>query len=156
MTTKRLWTGFVTVIIISFAVLLYFGSEIYNQAPPVPEKIVTSSGKVLFSGQDIKDGQNVWQSLGGHEIGTVWGHGAYLAPDWSADWLHREAVFLLDKLALETENMRYNNLPDEKKAYLKVMLQKDLRKNNYDPETGILTVTDNRAEAIAANTDYYG
>ncbi len=79
-----------------------------------------------------------------------------MAPDWSADWLHREAVFLLDKLALESENMRYNDLPDEKKAYLKVMLQKDQRKNNYDPETGILTVSDNRAEAIASNSDYYG
>ena len=24
----------------------------------------------------------------------VWGHGSYVAPDWSADWLHREAVAL--------------------------------------------------------------
>lgn len=156
MTTKRLWIGFIAVMVFSFAVLLYFGSEIYRQAPPVPERVVTSSGKVLFSGQDIKDGQNVWQSLGGHEVGTVWGHGAYLAPDWSADWLHREAVYLLDKLALEAENKHYNELPDERKAYLNVILQKDLRKNTYDTETGILTVSDNRAEAIAANSDYYG
>jgi nitric oxide reductase subunit B len=156
MTTKKLWIGFIAVMVFSFAVLLYFGSEIYRQAPPVPEKVVTSSGKVLFGGQDIKDGQNVWQSLGGHEVGTVWGHGAYLAPDWSADWLHREAVFLLEKLAIETENRHYNDLPDEKKAYLNAILQKDLRKNTYDPETGILTISDNRAEAIAANSDYYG
>ena len=99
MTTKKLWIGFIAVMVISFSVLLYFGREIYKQAPPVPLKVVTTDGKVLFTGQDIKDGQNVWQSLGGQEIGTIWGHGAYQAPDWSADWLHKEAVYILDKMA---------------------------------------------------------
>jgi len=66
--------------------LLYFGKVIYRPAPPMPDKVVTTSGTVLFTGQDIKDGQNVWQSMGGQELGTVWGHGAYQAPDWSADW----------------------------------------------------------------------
>ena len=96
MTTKKLWIGFIAVMVVSFSVLLYFGREIYRQAPPVPVKVITPDGTVLFTGQDIKDGQNVWQSLGGQEIGTVWGHGAYQAPDWSADWLHKEAVFILD------------------------------------------------------------
>ena len=77
----------------------YFGREVYRQAPPVPERVVTSDGPVLFTGQDIKDGQNVWQSMGGQEVGTVWGHGAYVAPDWSADWLHREATWMLDHWA---------------------------------------------------------
>lgn len=52
-----------------------------------------------FTGKEIKDGQNVWQSIGGHEVGSVWGHGAYVAPDWSADFLHRELVFILDRWA---------------------------------------------------------
>ena len=86
MTTRKLWIGFIAVMAISFAVLLYFGKEIYRQAPPVPAKVITPDGTLIFTGQDIKDGQNVWQSLGGQEIGTVWGHGAYQAPDWSADW----------------------------------------------------------------------
>ncbi len=102
MKTRKLWLSFIAVMTISFAVLLYFGREIYRQAPPVPEKVVTTSGTVLFTGQDIKDGQNVWQSIGGQELGTVWGHGSYQAPDWSADWLHKEALLLLNKLALET------------------------------------------------------
>jgi len=77
---------------ISFSVLVYFGKKIYRQAPPVPEKVIKADGTVLFTGQDIKDGQNVWQSLGGQEIGTVWGHGAYQAPDWSAEWLFSRMV----------------------------------------------------------------
>ena len=53
----------------------------------------------LIDSGEIGEGQNVWQSLGGMEVGSVWGHGSYVAPDWTADWLHREAVFILDKWA---------------------------------------------------------
>ena len=60
----------------------------------IPQRVITSTGQVIFEGQDIKDGQNVWQSMGGQEVGSVWGHGAYLCPDWTADWLHREAIYL--------------------------------------------------------------
>jgi nitric oxide reductase subunit B len=47
---------------------------------------------VIYSKQDIEDGQNIWQTIGGMQQGSIWGHGSYLAPDWSADWLHREAL----------------------------------------------------------------
>ena len=156
MTTRKLWIGFIVVMVLSFAVLLFFGREIYRQAPPVPEKVITPDGTVLFTGQNIKDGQNVWQSLGGQEIGTVWGHGAYQAPDWSADWLHKEAVFILNKLALKQDGIPYESLSEERKAFLKIVLQKDLRKNTYDPVSGTLVVSELRAEAIASNSSFYG
>lgn len=156
MNTKKLWIGFIAVMGISFAVLLYFGYEIYRQAPPVPEQVTTESGTVLFTGQDIKDGQNVWQSLGGHEIGTIWGHGAYQAPDWSADWLHKEAVFLLNRYAVGSDSQRYESLSGERQAALKVRLQNELRKNTYDPSSGTLTVSDFRSQAIAQNSSFYG
>ena len=155
MKVQKLWLGFILVMAISFAVLLYFGREIYKQAPPVPEKVLKSDGTVLFSGQDIKDGQNAWQSMGGQEIGTVWGHGAYQAPDWSADWLHREAVYMLDKMAVQQEGKGYNDLSDERKAYYKVLLQKELRKNTYNPDSKTLTVSGLRAEAIESNSRFY-
>lgn len=155
-TTRKLWLWFIAVVVISFAVLSYYGVEIYRQAPPIPDKVVTTDGKVLFTGQDIKDGQNVWQSIGGQELGTIWGHGAYQAPDWSADWLHKEAVYMLNKLAIETSGVEYDKLNEEQKAAMKVRLQKDIRKNTYDPETKILTVSPLRAEAIASNSEFYG
>jgi nitric oxide reductase subunit B len=155
MKTRKLWLSFVAVMTISFAVLLYYGREIYRQAPPTPENVVTPSGVVLFTGQDIKDGQNVWQSIGGQELGTVWGHGSYQAPDWSADWLHKEALFMLNKLALESYSTAYDQLSEEQQAALKVVLQKELRKNTYDPVTRNLLVSDLRAEAIADNSKYY-
>src|SRR5690606_37164533 len=108
------------------------------------------------TGQDIKDGQNVWQSLGGQEVGTIWGHGAYQAPDWSADWLHKEAVFILNQLALQRDSLPYDQLSADKQAALKVLLQSDIRENRFDKATGVLTISDLRAEAIASNSEHYG
>jgi len=135
MNTKKLWISFILVMTISFAVLIYYGREIYRQAPPVPDKVMTADGTVLFTGQDIKDGQNVWQSMGGQEIGTVWGHGAYQAPDWSADWLHKEAMFMLNKYALASDSLTYDKVNSERQASLKIHLQKDLRVNSYQADT---------------------
>jgi nitric oxide reductase subunit B len=92
----RLWIGLALVFVFSFAVLGYYGGEIYQAKPPIPRRVVTTAGDVLFTEKDILEGQNVWQSMGGQEIGTVWGHGAYTAPDWTADWLHRECLWILD------------------------------------------------------------
>ena len=156
MNAKKLWISFMLVMTISFAVLIYFGREIYRQAPPIPEKVMTPNGTVLFTGQDIKDGQNVWQSLGGQEIGTVWGHGAYQAPDWSADWLHKEATYMLDKLALKSDSLPYDKVNNERQAALKIHLQNELRKNSFQTDTRTLIVSELRAEAIASNSKFYG
>ena len=91
---RNLWVSLAVVVFLSFAVLGYYGREIYRKAPPVPSEVVTSEGAVVFTKTDINEGRAVWQTTGGQELGSIWGHGAYNAPDWSADWLHREAVFI--------------------------------------------------------------
>jgi nitric oxide reductase subunit B len=85
MSYKRLWIALALVLVISFAVLGGVGVKLINSAPPIPAQVVTTNGQTLFTGEDILDGQNVWQSIGGQEVGTIWGHGSYVAPDWTAD-----------------------------------------------------------------------
>jgi nitric oxide reductase subunit B len=155
MNYKKLWIWLFAVIALSFLVLGYYGRDIYRQAPPIPNNVVTTDGEVLFSGQDIKDGQNVWQSLGGQEVGTVWGHGAYVAPDWSADWLHREAVWILDRMARTEYNSSYNALSLDKQAELKARLQMEVRKNTYDAATGNIVISPLRAEAFDSVSVHY-
>ncbi len=155
MSYKRLWTALAAVIIGSFAVLGYYGVELYREAPPLPERVVTTEGDVVFSGQAIRDGQNVWQSMGGHEVGSIWGHGAYVAPDWSADWLHRESTWLLDHWAQQDHGSAFDDLEPEPKAALKQRLQTELRTNTYDPETGDITISPLRARAIRAVSEHY-
>ena len=90
---KKLWIALGIVMLVSFAVLgEMVNNKVISKAPPIPAKVVTADGQLLFTGETIRDGQNVWQSTGGQEIGTIWGHGAYVAPDWSADYLHRQSV----------------------------------------------------------------
>ncbi|MNK86804.1 Nitric oxide reductase subunit B [compost metagenome] len=152
---RKYWAWLIGVIVASFAVLGYYGWEIYQVAPPIPERVVTTDGRQLFARQDITNGQNVWQSMGGQEVGSVWGHGGYTAPDWTADWLHREAVWMLDQYATQDFGQPYARLNPEQQAALRARLQADLRTNTYDPATGTLTVSPLRAQAIAAVSDHY-
>ena len=151
----RLWLALAAILLGSFAVLGYYGYEIYQQAPPIPERVVTSDGQVLFTRQQIQEGQNVWQSMGGHEVGSIWGHGAYVAPDWSADWLHREVMWMLDTLAKERTGLSYSALPPEQQAALRERVKREIRTNTYNAQTGELVVSPLRAQAIWAVGRHY-
>src|SRR5579863_2265316 len=131
MSYKKLWIALGLVMTISFAVLGGVGIKILRAAPPIPAQVVTSNGRVMFTGTDIQDGQGAWQSIGGQEVGTIWGHGAYVAPDWTADWLHRECVFMLERWAKDTGAASYAALPAERQAALRERLQLTLRHNGY-------------------------
>ncbi|UJH90849.1 nitric-oxide reductase large subunit [Antarcticibacterium sp. 1MA-6-2] len=152
---RKLWLAFILVTSISFAVLGYYGFEIYQKAPPLPERVITTQGTVVFEGQDIKDGQNVWQSMGGQEVGSIWGHGAYVAPDWTADWLHRESLFILNEWSQNEHGTSYESLSGENQAALERRLQEELRENTYDEETGIITISPIRERAVNYLIDYY-
>ncbi|MCW5979887.1 MAG: nitric-oxide reductase large subunit [Bryobacteraceae bacterium] len=152
---RRLWIGFSLVVAVSFLILGYYGREIYRTAPPLPERVVTTEGNVLFTGQDIRDGQNVWQSTGGQELGSIWGHGAYVAPDWSADWLHRESVWILDRWSRDRDGVSFSGLDPEAQAALNDRLRREMRANTYDPRTGDLAISPVRAEAIEATGRHY-
>lgn len=152
---KKLWLTFAFVIVASFIVLSYYGYDLYHKAPPVPAQVVSTDGQMLFAEKDIKDGQNVWQSIGGQEVGTVWGHGSYVAPDWTADWLHRESEYMLEKLSQQSFKASYHAISPEQQAQLQKKLQLEIRKNTYDPNTGTLTISPLRAEAINAVSKHY-
>ena len=152
---KKHWFALVFVILSSFAVLGYSGWVLYQKAPPVPKKIQTHTGRVLYTGKDVMEGQAIWQSIGGQQLGSIWGHGAYNAPDWTADWLHREALWLLERWAQQKYSIPYKKTNEEQKGLLKARLRKELRTNTYDPKTGILRISDMRAQAFAHLQTYY-
>jgi nitric oxide reductase subunit B len=152
---KRLWVALAVVIIGSFAVLGGVGVQMISNAPPIPRLVVTADGRVLFDHDHVQAGQGVWQSIGGQEVGSIWGHGAYVAPDWTADWLHREATFVLDRWAQGEGASDLAALPEERHAALRSRLEKEFRTNTYDPATGRVTVSAARAEAFDHLSAYY-
>src|SRR3954447_19484384 len=130
---KTKWAAFATVIILSFAVLGWAGVRIYQMAPPIPNEVRITAGDLVLTGADIETGQNVWQSMGGMEQGSIWGHGSYVAPDWSADWLHREAATLRDSIAGTDPKNGFNALPEPDQARFGSILKREMRTNSYDP-----------------------
>jgi nitric oxide reductase subunit B len=152
---RRLWIIFAVGMLVMFGTLLYFGAQIYQAAPPIPTSVRTASGEELLTREKIERGQNVWQSMGGMQQGSIWGHGSYVAPDWSADWLHREALALLDINARAGNGGDYAQLPAADQARAKFVLQQEMRTNTFDPETGIILVSDARGRAIAEVGAHY-
>jgi nitric oxide reductase subunit B len=152
---KRLWLVLAAVVVLSFAVLGWIGTRIYQEAPPIPERVITTEGTEVFGPGQIRRGQNVWQAMGGMEVGSVWGHGSYVAPDWTADWLHREAVFVLNEWARQEGAATYEQLSAERQSALQGRLQQLYRTNTYDPSTGILRIEPVRARAIESCIEYY-
>jgi len=145
---RKLWITLAVVVFSAFTVLGIAGYKGIQSAPPIPSKVVTPDGAVLFTGEEIRNGQNVWQSLGGQEIGSIWGHGAYVAPDWTADYLHRELTLML--------NMRgYENAPADEQAVLRARLQTMMRANTYDAASGAITIEGDRARAFHNLVTHY-
>lgn len=155
MTTRTLWLGFIGVVVLSFLTLGYAGVRIYQEAPPVPERVMTTTGEAVTAAGDVQRGQNVWQSMGGMEVGSIWGHGSYLAPDWTADWLHRESMFILDDWSQAERGVPYASRDAEEQAGLRERLRVMMRTNRYDASTGTLTIDPVRARAFAATAAHY-
>ena len=154
-TSRRLWIALAALLATTFTVLLWMGGEIHRSAPPMPERVVTAAGNTLFTREDIEQGRIVWQSIGGQQLGSIWGHGALVAPDWSADWLHREASGLLDLWARRDHEAAFEQLSAEKQGALKERLHAELRANTYDAANGSLTVSADRAVAISNVAGHY-
>lgn len=152
---SRLWLALGLVIVGSFVVLGYYGSEIYQQAPPIPARVVSQDGRVLFTEEDILDGQNVWQSMGGQQVGSIWGHGGYVAPDWSADWLHRESTVLLDRWSRAERGSSFDQLEASDQAAMRQRLQDRLRTNTYDAASGEIRISSDRAAVFAQVAAHY-
>jgi nitric oxide reductase subunit B len=152
---RQLWTWLIVLLAASFAVLLWVGRDIGMNAPPVPERVVSANGEVLYTRADIDRGREVWQSMGGMELGSIWGHGAYVAPDWSADGLHREVIAVLDGWARAEGAASYATLDEEHQQALQGRLRALIRRNTYDPASGTITVPDWRAAAMKTVAAHY-
>jgi nitric oxide reductase subunit B len=152
---RKYWIGFVAVVTIGFLVLGWAGYRIYQEKPPLPTQVVSTDGRVVIAGGEIEAGQNVWQAMGGMELGSVWGHGSYVAPDWTADWLHRECMVILDGWAVKERGAAYDRLDPEAQAPLQKRLARVMRTNGYDRATGVITIDSVRAAAFEVLVMHY-
>ena len=133
--------GIIVTFIFGFAILGYLAIRIYRESPPVPARVVSASGQEVFTGEDIRAGQEAFLTYGLMQYGSVYGHGAYLGPDFTADYLHR--------LALEMNRSYGGDAAAEGRT------RRELRENSYDPATDVLTWTDAQAKAFDVLRQHY-
>ena len=152
---RKLWFTLIGVLIVTFSLLGYYGAEVYRTAPPIPARIATAGGEILYTHDSILDGQTAWQSVSGMQLGSIWGHGAYQAPDWTADWLHRELLNWLDVAAERAHGKPFAEIDAAAQAVLRDRMKTEYRTNTYNPEMGVAMVSSTRADAIAKTALYY-
>ena len=132
--SSRWLQGTILTFVVGFGILGYLALRVYEDHAPVPERVVSESGEVVFSGADILDGQVAFLTYGLMEYGSIYGHGAYLGPDFTADYLHREAWAMRESYGGGAERR----------------VQQELQANRYDPASGTLTWTSGQIEAFEA------
>ncbi len=138
-----------------FLVLGFTTVKTYQKAPPIPDRVVDAQGSVLFTGDDIRKGQEVFFKYGLMEHGTLWGHGAYLGPDYSALALRQEAEAVRDALAAERFGKPMEALTPEEKGSVLADTRALLKENRYDEASRTLRFTPQEASAFARQRDFW-
>ena len=138
-----------------FAVLILLTVKAYENAPPIPEKFVSPAGNVVFTADDVVAGQQVFLKHGLMDNGTIWGHGGYLGPDFSAQSLHILALDLADRIARERLSRGYAELTPEERAAVEGAVALTLKANHYDPANGRLALPPGAAESFNGQVEYW-
>ncbi|MEO6798691.1 MAG: cbb3-type cytochrome c oxidase subunit I [Rhodanobacter sp.] len=147
------------VMVFGMAILIAITVEGYRKAPPIPGKTVDAQGQVLFTAADINAGQGVFLKYGLMDNGSIWGHGAYLGPDYSAEALHHLGLDTAESLAREQYGKPLAELDASQRAAVRGQTAVALKTNRYDAAADTLTLTPAETEAwtqqIAHWTDYF-
>ncbi|GAA4283817.1 cbb3-type cytochrome c oxidase subunit I [Brevibacterium daeguense] len=136
--------GVALVLIFGFFVMGVLAYRTYTHSMPLPEQVVSEQGDVVYTGEEITSGQNVFLTRGIQQYGSVVGHGAYLGPDYTAEYLRLSSEHIND--SLEQQNV-------QEPAAATAEMQ---RTNRYDEETGILVLTAEQISAFEELKQYYG
>src|SRR5215208_2731554 len=141
---SRTWlqvAGLVT--IVGFFVLVLLAYLTYKSDPPIPGRVVDPSGRVLFTGNDVKAGQKVFLHHGLMEYGSIFGHGAYLGPDFTDDYLHRSSEIVRDELGGSGSDSARQATIDQ------------FQTNRYDSDTRTLLLSAQQASAFTQLEHHY-
>ena len=78
---KLFFIGSISVAILIALIGFYYTKQ---DLPPYPDKILSENGNRITGKEQIMEGQQIWQKYGLIDVGSVWGHGTYHGPDFTA------------------------------------------------------------------------
>ena len=135
------------VMVLGFAGLMIITTMAYRNAPPVPERVINAQDATVFTGDDVRDGQTVFLKYGLMANGSIWGHGAYVGPDYSADALHRLGMNTAEAVAQQRFQRSFAMLTPVEQAAVTGEAAATLKTNRYEAATETLRFTP--AESVA-------
>ena len=139
------WKHTVILILIGgLSVLVWLTIRSYSHAPPIPEIVQAPGGETLFTGEDIVAGQQVFLKYGLMDNGSIWGHGGYLGPDFSAAYLHDLVEDVQDYLDASFEDLE----PGYGIAQI-------LKENRYEPDSRTLQFTEPEVNSFNRQLDVW-
>ena len=151
--------GVLLVMVVGFSGLIAITRLAYHNAPPIPARVVDARGVEVFTGDDISDGQAVFLKYGLMANGSIWGHGAYLGPDFSAEALHRMGEVTAAAIAQQQHRQQLAALTLSQQAAVQAETAVALKINRFDAATDTLRFTAPQALAyhqqIERWTDYF-
>jgi len=147
------------VFVVGMIGLIFMSVQAYRYAPPVPEKVVDSDGKTVFDRQEIEAGQQVFLKYGLMQNGTIWGHGSYLGPDFSAQYLHELSLETGRAIARQDLGADLSTLDQSQRALVDSRVAILLKENRYDPVSKQLAFSDAEKDSFQKQltvwTDYF-
>ncbi len=151
--------GVIVTMIIGFSVLIFVATLAYKDAPPIPAKVANAQGGTICTRDDILAGQQVFLKYGLMENGTIWGHGAYLGPDFSAAYLHALALEAADMEARQVYGRPLADVHGDQRDAVEAAVQRLLKANRYDHGSQTLIFSEPEAAAyqqqLGAWADYF-
>ena len=155
MISSRLKTYFLVAIVGAIVVALIGYYYTAKDLPPYPEKVISEEGKILTGKDRIMAGQQVWQKYGLMDLGSVWGHGTYRGPDFTAQALHNMGQNMREKMARDKYGTSYATLDTEPKGSIDAVVIEQVKTNRYDPESDTLILSPLQENALFENRKFY-
>jgi len=138
-----------------FTVLGILAYVITTQHPPIPARVQDAAGTMLFTGEDVMAGQQLFQRLGLMQFGTIFGHGAYLGPDFTAQYLHQAALAATDYYTRGFGGSATRARGGLSAAEAAARVKDEFTRNTFDPATNTLTYSPGQVYAFAQLENFY-
>jgi nitric oxide reductase subunit B len=138
--------GLLVVAVLTFAALGWTTFTTYDQAPPLPDRMVDSGGATIMSGGDIVAGKAGFQRADLMDYGSLYGMGSYFGEDYTADGLVRLGALVEANIAAREFGQPLASLTAEQRMGVRSAMEAQLR--GVDLTAHEVRVPDDLAKAI--------
>src|SRR5678815_136724 len=138
---KNWWLPLLVIFTISIVGVTMIGVHTYSEAPPIPT-YVNAKNEVVFSKEDVLNGQSIFLRYALMEYGSMFGDGANRGPDYTAEALHQVAEEM--NIYYQSQIKSYTHSDLIKKG-ISEQVKTEIKNNTYNETVNKVTLSDGQA-----------